>query len=222
LVPVVNHGLNGKYLALPFNNNAGIILKWFKDKFCQEEAARALKDGSDVYDLMTELAVQSPHVNKRLILLPYFSGTLSPRNDSHAAGILYGLDLSTGKGEMIKAIMESIAFLIRENVAYLKSNGFKINNITSLGGGAKNPYWLQIKSDVLDIEITTLENEESTSLGCGLVGAIELGYFDSVEKIDALIRIKRIYLPNPVLRSDYDDKFKMYLSLYDNNKSLFI
>jgi len=219
-VPIVCHGISGKYLVLTFCETAGIILKWFKDCFCAEEIIEADRRGVDVYDILTE-KVSLDTINKKLVILPHFCGTTSPVINPDVVGVIYGVSLNTGKGEIIKSIMESVAFLLKENYDFLVNNGFQINNLISLGGGARSPIWLQIKSDVLNKVIETIEIEESSSQGCAFIAGKKLGYYKDLNIIRDRIVTKDVYRPNFRNVEIYRKKYFLYLDLYNSLNNIF-
>jgi xylulokinase len=219
-VPIVCHGVADKYLALTFCQTAGILLKWFRDNFCEIEIQEAARSNKDVYDILTEKA-RPDSINKRLIILPHFGGATSPVVNPDASGVIFGLNLDTNKGDIVKGIMESVAFLLKENYTFLLNNGFHIDKVRSLGGGAKSPFWLQIKSDVLNREFETIESEESTSRGCAFLAGKQLGLYDDLGEICRKIKTKDCYRPDPRKVETYEQKYRLYLDLYSSLGEVF-
>ena len=220
-VNVMCHGITGRYMALPYCKTAGILLKWFKDNFCQNDIDEALRQGRDIYGLLDEIAGKIGEVDPKLVMLPHFCGCTYPENNQYASGAIFGLNLDTGKGHIIHAIMESVAFLLRDNIDFLIKNGFAVNDVVSLGGAARSPVWLQIKSDVLNRKIITLSNEESTSLGCAFMAGLSVGLFKDISDIKKIIKIKKEYLPDSRRVDVYNEKFRLYRDLYKAVRNLY-
>ena len=164
-VPVLCHGLDGAYLALPYCPTAGVLLKWFANEFL---------NGMDFAAIDRAVEAQTVR-NDRLICLPHFCGAGSPRPDPAAEGAFIGLTLDTTPADCARAIMESVAFLLRENVEALRAAGCDAREILSLGGGAKSALWRQLKADALDLPVTAPEIPESTALGAALCAALACG-----------------------------------------------
>lgn len=160
-IPVLCHGVEDKYLALPYCPTAGILLKWYRDAFL---------DGLSYADIDREIA-EHTRPDGELICLPHFKGRLSPVSDRDARGAFLGVTLETGKYDLARAVMESVAFLLRENLEVLGT----FERVISLGGGAKSPLWTQMKADALGVPVMTLKVSEATALGCALGAAVADG-----------------------------------------------
>ena len=109
--------------------------------------------------------------------------------------------------------MESVAYLLRDNIEVMKKLGAEIKEIRSLGGASKSDVWMQIKADVLNITVTTTECEEATSLGAAILGAVACGDFCNTEEcVDAMVRIRKRYEPGENAKL-YPEYFKKYQHL---------
>lgn len=177
-ITVYRHIYPGKYLLLPVCMTAGMVFKWFKDAFCQEEARQAEAEGISVYDLLGNQAAQVPAGANGLTLIPYFTGVIQPDNDPNARGIFLGVGLDTKKPEFVRSIFEGIAYMLRENLSLIEVvDDQKITAVRSLGGGSKSRIWRQIKADVCGVEIDSMAESECTSLGAAILAAVALGYY---------------------------------------------
>lgn len=198
------HALEGKYLALPNCPTAGVLLSWFKNNFlCAEEGGFGRID----QEVLGRIDKESG-----LILLPHFGGRLSPVVNGNAKGVLYGLTLDCDKFDIARSVMESVAYLLRENLELLETIDVRSRDVISLGGAAKSPVWQQIKADVCDRNIISLKDGESTALGCALNAGMAVGLLKEKE-IPSLIYPKATYLPNSNRRVAYDQKFVEYKRL---------
>jgi xylulokinase len=182
--PIYRHVESGNYLVLSFSETAGLILKWFKDEFCQGETE---KYGSDVYVELDKMASTVAAATDGLFLLPQFSN----------GGGFYGITLDTKRAHIIRAILEGIAFSLQSNIEIVEEMGMRSQKIISLGGGSKSALWCQIKADILGKEIVTLNQEESASLGAAILGGVGYGTFNKIDSIESINLPKKIYTPIP-------------------------
>ena len=193
----------GDFVLLPWAPTAGMLLKHFRDEF----------GGGMSYEEFTEEASKIPAGSEGLILLPHCAGAISPDCNPEARGVAYGITLAHKKAHWARAIMESVAYLLKDNLEVLKKLGAEIREIRSLGGASKSDLWMQIKADVLNCEVTTTECEEATSLGAAILGAVACGDFkDTEECISAMVRIRKRYVPGKNAEV-YPGYFKQYQKL---------
>ena len=215
-VPCQCHAIPNKYFLLPYGQTAGMVLKWFKDAFCQEEVSIASKKNKDVYDLMTEKAKCIPPGCEGLVMLPHLMGAGSPEFNPQAKGLFFGIGLNTEKAHFIRAIMEAVAYMLKRNIDLLEKMGIKIKEIRSIGGGAKSNLWNQIKADAIGLPIITLSSEESTSLGAAILAGVGCGIFKNIEEgCKNMVRIKKKFLPDNKKKSLYSKNYEKYITVYN-------
>jgi xylulokinase len=166
------HVLPETYTTVAFNPTGGNGLKWLRDNIAIEEANEARKAGEDPYNRIIAAASEKP---SEIILLPHFCPTGTPHFDSQAAGVLFGITLSTNRGDIIRAFLEGITYEMKLNLSLLFDSGFKLNELRTVGGGSKSAAWMQIKADVCGIPFRTLETNESALLGAAMLAAVGLG-----------------------------------------------
>jgi len=200
---VLRHGLKDRYQALPNCSTAGVLLKWFRDEF--------LPEGAD-YDTINRAIAQKGRKESGLLLLPHFAGYLSPVNNALARGVIYGLSLDTGKYDIAHAIMEGVGFLLRENLDLLEKHGLRADKIISLGGGAKSPLWLGIKANICAKEMCTLDDDESTALGCAINACLALGKITEAD-IPRYVNAAHSYAPTEEGTEIYQAKYRSYQEL---------
>lgn len=179
-VIIYAHVIPGKYLFLPFCVTAGMVLKWFKDEFCEGERERAAKEGREVYDILSELAATAAPGCGGLTLIPYLNGVLQPESLPDVRGVFAGVSIDTGKPEFIRAIFEGVACMLRENIELIESLGIDVAEIRSFGGGSKSAVWQQIKADISGKRIVNMAQSESASLGVAILAAVSLGYYPDI------------------------------------------
>ena len=207
-VALYRHAVPGLFALLPWIPTAGMILRWFRDEFgC----------GMD-YSALVELAATVPPGSDGLILLPHFSGMLSPDVNPEAKGVFWGISTAHRKAHFIRAILEAVAFALRDNLELLVQSGIECREITSLGGAARSKLWLQIKADVLQRSIKTIRCEETTSLGAAVLAATGTGSFENLEAaIAAMVHPAATFSPDIHHHGVYDAAFQMYRELNRRN-----
>jgi len=129
--------------------------------------------------------------------------------------LIFGLSLNHTKGHLIRAIMESVAYALREVKEIIEERGGVIEEIRSVGGQSRSSLWNQIKSDVLNIPIVSLEHESTESLGAAIIAGYGIQVFKSlVDASDRIVRVKQRFEPNPSNRRNYDTYYALYKKLY--------
>lgn len=221
-MPCHHHVLQGRYFLQPWCHTAGAILKWYRDTFGLMEIEAANKVGLDPYDILTLEASRVPPGSNGLVLLPHFAGAASPEFNPDAKGVLYGLTLYHGRAHVIRAILESIAYMIRRNVELLEELGVKVREVRSTGGGARSHLWNQIKADVLQRPILTVHTEETAALGAAMLAGLGAGTFNSLEEAARImISIKNKMAPSESNKAVYDKQYRTYVELYKSLQTLF-
>lgn len=189
---------DGKYCLLSWSPTAGMALKWFKNNFCE---------GYD-FDALNVLAKDIEPGSNGLTFLPYLCGSTMPKYDPEARGMFYGFTLEHTRGHAVRSIMEAVSCMLKSNLDYL---GVECKEIRAMGGGAKSELWCQIKSDMCDIKLVTLQNEETACLGSAILAGVGIGMFDSVEEAcKRFVAFHREYLPSG---TDYDECLQRFCSL---------
>lgn len=215
LLPYQPHIAAGGYLILPYVQTAGSAYKWFRDGFCQEEV-RAAGGLEQAYGAMNALAAAVPAASEGLVFLPYLAGAGQPENDPDARGVFYGITLKHGKGHFARAIQESIGYMLRKILASIAASGVPVDEIRSMGGGARSDLWLQIKADITGRPIVRMEEEETSTLGAALLAAVRCGdYPDVAAAAKAMVRLGRRFEPDPQNVSAYRRGYELYSLLYD-------
>jgi len=221
-MPCHLHAVEGKYFLQPWCHTAGAVLRWFRDNFGSAETERASQEGIDPYDLLMEEASKVSPGADGLILLPHFAGAASPEFNPEARGVLFGLTLYHGRGHIVRAIIESVAYMLRRNVELLEKLGVKIREVRSTGGAARSPLWNQIKADVLQKPVLTVHTEETAALGVAMLAGLATDVFSSLkEAAEHMVSIKGRFVPSEANRWLYDRQYGIYIDLYKGVESLF-
>jgi len=213
--------VNGKYLLVAYNQAGAIILKWFRDEFMPEFHALCVEKNLSVYDEMCRLAESVPMGSGGLILVPHFAGKLVPDVNGRARGVFFGVSLETGRAHFIRAILEGIACMLRENIDSLEACGITGREIRTLGGGARSRVWNAIKADITGREIVSMKQNESASLGAAMMGALAAGCFGSFEEMEMFLIKDERFLPRPENRLASEALYNKYLEVYHALAAIF-
>ena len=200
-----HHGEPGLWCSLAFNFTGGVLFRWYRDQFGRLEMERAQASGRDAYDVLLEHAPSAP---TRLLVLPHFTSTGTPYFDAQARGAIVGLQLSTTKPEVTKAVLEGITFELRLNLGLLESSGVTVNELRAVGGAAKSDLWMQLKADLTGKTVVRLSTSETPSLGVARLAARSVGAH--LEPARAV----RTFEPRDQHARVYDEQFMIYRDLY--------
>lgn len=174
------------------------------------------------FDAMTALAADSEPGANGLLFLPYLSGELQPINDGHARGVFFGLSLNTRQPQLIRAVMEGVAFSIRHNIEVAREAGAKLDELRAVGGPTRSPLWCQIIADITNQPLTVLKDNPGAPLGNVFLAAAAIGLIpDAGEAAAGAAQVERVYRPDPTRRDLYDKLFAVYRQLYPCLKSQF-
>jgi xylulokinase len=213
MIPVCYHSLPGKYLFAPVCPTAGMALKWLRDTFFQPEILAAEATAVDAYDALTALAAETAPGADGLLMLPHLMGAYSPVANAAARGVFSGFTLSHGRGHFVRAVLEGVAFMLRQNLDTIREAGVPVRELRSTGGGSRSPLWNQIKSDVCQLPLVTLASEDTALLGDAMLAGVACGVFASVEEASrAMVIVKEKYLPAGQ-SGLYEEAYRRYCDL---------
>lgn len=154
-----------------------------------------------------------------VFFLPYMMGERSPLNDADIRGMFYGISMSTTKQDMAAAILEGVAFALRQNIDIIRSMGINIKESKICGGGTKNKLWLKIIANILNIELAVPKNQEGASFGAALL-AVRGCDKKKYEKIITELKETERILPDINMVDKYNEKYKKFLSFYPAIKAI--
>lgn len=175
------HAAPGKWHLMGVMLSAGGSLRWYRDTLCSEEKARAAEAGRDAYDLMLAAAAQAPAGCEGLLFLPYLTGERTPHPDPDARGAFVGLSLRHAKAHLTRAVLEGVAFGLRDSLELMRSLDLAAGEARASGGGARSALWRQIFADVFDLEIATVNVTEGAAFGAALLAGVGAEVFPDVE-----------------------------------------
>ena len=158
----------------------------------------------------------------QVFYLPYLMGERSPHNNPDARGTFIGLTMDTTREDMTQAVLEGVAFAIRDSFEVAKSLGIQIERTKICGGGAKSPLWRRMIANVLNIKVDRIESEEGPALGGAMLAAVACGVFSSVEEAaEKIVRVTETIEPEPELVEKYERQYQKFAKIYPTVKDLF-
>ncbi len=165
--------------------------------------------------------IQSLGQNK-VYFLPYLMGERSPHNDVNARGAFIGMTLSTGRADMTQAVLEGVAFALRDSLEIAKKQEILVKESTICGGGAKSILWKKILANVLNIRLRTVEVEEGPSYGGAILAATACGEYTSVsDAVARIVRYNDIVEPETALVTKYEQQYQIFKQLYPALKEIY-
>ena len=202
---------NGKYHLMGCILSAASCNKWWMEEILQT------KDfASEQTDVDGLLGVNDVY------FLPYLMGERSPHNDVDARGCFIGMRANTTRKQMTLAVMEGVAFALRDCVDVARKSGLQIRKTKICGGGAKSEIWKQIISDIFGIPVETLCIEEGPAYGAALLAMVGNGVYKRVEDaVKATVQIKETVYPNKERLERYEQRYQVFKKLYPALKDTF-
>lgn len=156
-----------------------------------------------------------------VFFLPYLMGERSPHNDPNARAAFIGISMDTTRTEMTQAVLEGVAFGLRDSLEAAKSMGIKIDRAKICGGGAKSELWRKIIANVLNIEIDVPQIEEGPSYGAAVLAAVGCGEYNTVdEAVKAMTGTADTVIPDREIASKYDEKYNIFRNIYPLIKNI--
>lgn len=190
---------------------AGNILRWCRDEFFAFEKQVGEKFGISPYKLMDIEAETVPAGSGGVIVTPHHNAQRSPKN-TNSRGLIYGLTLMTKRAQIIRAIMEGIAYELRLDLEKFRStSGIPCDEIRAIGGGAKSKLWRQIKADIIQIPFCKINIDEGGNLGTAVLAGFAVGlYSDLIKPIEENVRVVERELPTESNKKVYNEMFNLY------------
>lgn len=205
------------YVTLGFNFTSGSSLKWYRDNLAEHEKEIARSRGLDVYDMFFSKLDYDP---SGLLMLPYFTASGPPYIDPKAKASIIGMDLSTKKEDIFKAIVEGLVFEIRLITELMEDSGVNIKELRAVGGGSKSDYWLNLKSSVMDKPIKKMKINEAGCLATMMIAGSGIGKFRLKEAVKKFVKTDKEFEPDKKIFERYQDSFERYKRLYPSIKDL--
>jgi xylulokinase len=204
------HAVPNRWHVMGVTQGAGLSLRWFRDQF-----GAGKDDGRDPYERLTEEAAQAPAGAGGVLWAPYLMGERTPHLDPHARAALVGLNASHTRAHMVRAILEGVAFSLRDTFEIFAEMNVPVTAIRLGGGGARSALWRQIQADVYNRRVETVEAEEGPAYGAAVLAGVGAGAWASVdEACDAVVRVARSTDPDPRAAALLDERYAAFRRLY--------
>ncbi|MFO7973318.1 MAG: xylulokinase [Candidatus Hydrogenedentota bacterium] len=209
------HSVPGKWHVMGVVLSAGGSLRWYRDALCKEEKTLAAETGRDPYEYITEAASAVALGAEGLLFLPYLTGERTPHKDPYARGAFLGLSLRHEKPHMARAILEGVAYAMRDSLEIVREMGVPIEQVRASGGGARSPFWRQIQADVNAAPLATINVDEGPAYGAAILATVATGLYGSIEEAcDAIIHVVDTCEPVAENTRQYDEWFTEYQKAY--------
>ncbi|NLW02698.1 MAG: xylulokinase [Clostridiaceae bacterium] len=216
------HAVPNTWHIMGVTQGAGLSLQWFRNNFCHEEISVAGLLDVDPYYLIDKAAEKVAVGADGLIYLPYLMGERTPHLDPDCRGVFFGISAKHTKREFLRAVMEGVAYSLKNCLDIIKEMGIGINEVRASGGGGKSPLWRQIQADLFGTPICTVNSSEGPALGVALLAGVGAGIYKSVpEACDQTIRVVTHQDYNKDNHVAYQKFYSLYNDIYQSLKNDF-
>lgn len=211
------HAIPGRWHVMGVTQAAGLSLRWFRDQF-----GAGNEDGRDPYDRLCEEAQTAPPGCDGLLWAPYLMGERTPHLDPKARGALVGITASHTRAHVIRAIMEGVAYSLRDTFTIFQEMRVPVKNIRLGGGGARSAIWRQIQADVYGKPVEIVEVEEGAAYGAALLAGVGAGVWPTVDAAcAAVVRVSQTIDPNQSSSKLLNTNYQTYRHIYGATRSIF-
>ena len=198
------HAVPGQWHAMGVMLSAAGSLQWLRDRLAPE---------TSFADLVAEAEAWAPGVDG-LLFAPYLAGERTPHADPSARAAFTGLELRHDRGALVRAVLEGVAFGLRDSLELVRGLGGPVDRARASGGGARG-LWLQIVASALGLPIELTAVEEGSAYGAALLGGVAGGVFADVpDAVDRCVRVRTTVDPDPAWQAVYDDTYARFRALY--------
>ncbi|MGN0406988.1 MAG: xylulokinase [Bacteroides sp.] len=203
---------DGAYHLMGCMLSAASCNKWWMDDII----------GTKEYAAQQEAISDSMLGNNHTFFLPYLMGERSPHNNPDARGTFTGMTMDTTRADMTQAVLEGVAFAIRDSFEIARSLGINIERTGICGGGAKSPLWRKIIANVLNIEVDILSSEEGPAQGAAMLAMVACGEYDKVsDAADVIVKVAGTVHPQKDIAKRYDERYSVFTGIYPALKEVF-
>jgi xylulokinase len=214
------HAVPGRWMVMGVTQAAGLSLRWFRDQLGAATDGNS-DSGSHSYDRLTAEAAKAPPGSDGLLWAPYLMGERTPYLDPTARGMLVGLTASHTRAHVIRAILEGVAFSLRDTFTIFEEIEVPVKTIRLGGGGARSSLWRQIQADVYGQQVEAVAAEEGAAYGAAILAGIGAMAWPSVDAAcDAVVRIAGNTTPNSADSLVMDKAYAVYRRMYPAMKSI--
>ena len=193
---------------------------------CMLSAASCNKWWMDEIIKTKDYAAEQTNINKlgenHVFFLPYLMGERSPHNNPDARGTFIGLTMDSTREDMTQAVLEGVAFGLRDSIEVARSLGIPLTKTRICGGGAKSPLWRKMITNIMNMEVERITSEEGPGLGGAMLAAVGCGEYASVEEAaKAIVKVLDVEKPDPELVAKYEEKYQQFKAIYPACKPIF-
>ncbi len=216
-----SHVVPGMWYTVAATNTAASSMRWFRDTFCGEEIIRSQKTGTNVYQLIEEKASEIPPGCEGLFFHPYLMGERSPYWDSTLRASFTGASMSHGKEHFARAVMEGVAFSLKDCLRLIEETGLDVTEFILIGGGAKSETWARIICDVFGKKVSKPLVTDA-SFGSALLAGVGIGVFtDLVDAVQKCVKTERELIPDTENHQKYNELFRYYREIHDKLEGIY-
>ncbi len=222
-----DHRIHGHNFTVPNTfsvsggtNTAGTLTRWMRDTLYFDVLAEQEQGGPETYDVMMNRISEIPAGSNGLVVLPYFAGERCPINDPKAKGTIFGLTLEHTRDHIYHAALEGIGYSIAQNIRVMEELGLPVKTMTAVGGGTKNPVWMQIVADIIGKPVCIPKVSIGASYGDALMAALGTGALSGFPDLQSVIKPGSIISPDPENHEKYQKYQEIYDELYLSTKKL--
>lgn len=191
--------------------NGGMTLRWFRDQFSPIEMEAQKLGLGDAYDLISREVEKVPAGSDGLVMIPHLAGSNAPDVNPKAKGVWFGFTLRHTRAFFMRSVMEALGYIVKRNIEALADMGIEVKEIRSLGGGSKSKVWNQIKADICQIPLETVNSPEAASLGAAILAGKAAGIFKDInEAVDRMVQVKARTTPLSENAKVYEEGYEMY------------
>jgi xylulokinase len=211
------HAIPGRWHVMGVTQAAGLSLRWFRDQF-----GAGLDDGRDPYERLAEEASHVPSGSDELLWTPYLMGERTPHLDAQARASLTGLTASHTRAHVIRAILEGVAFSLRDSFTIFAEMGVPVENIRLGGGGARSAVWRQIQADVYGHKVEIVAAEEGAAYGAAILAGVGVKHWPSVdEACHSVVQVTTVIASNPTTTATMNSAYSRYRQVYPATRAIF-
>ena len=201
---------DGNFHLMGYMLSAASCNKWWMDEIIKTK----------------DYAAEQANINKlgenHVFFLPYLMGERSPHNNPDARGTFIGLTMDSTREDMTQAVLEGVAFGLRDSIEVARSLGIPLTKTRICGGGAKSPLWRKMITNIMNMEVERITSEEGPGLGGAMLAAVGCGEYASVEEAaKAIVKVLDVEKPDPELVEKYEKKYQQFKTIYPACKPVF-
>jgi xylulokinase len=218
---ITAYAFPGRYALAGGMSTTGALTRWFRDHLAPDLVQAEQQGGPPAYSALSDLAATVPPGAHGLLVLPHFQGERTPIHDPHARGIFAGLTLSHTRADLFRAVLEGTAYGVAHNIETMRSMGAEPSRLVAVGGGTRNPAWLQIVSDVTGLPQDVPSQTIGASYGDAFLAGYAAGPVPDLETLSTVwVGTPAQVTPDATRHDLYRDYYDLYLRLYEQTKEI--